>query len=332
MESKDAIKNAMQSVIHFPLNAKEGVGIELSRQYKLGNLFPVFILTNSSGDVIYRWTGYTESNRFIISLRKGLSDLTTIDERIARLQASPSFGDAVFLAGYSSDTGEHLNAVEYYRQAGNLATSKRSDFSYEIFENTANAVWKDMIPFDEVLPAADRVLNSKRKGTNYIVKMTRIMARLARKYDKTDRIAKYLQAGIDATANSRKESVRESHMLFLADYALYVNEDTVEAIKIKKTSMGDNWSSDPEKYYGYAKWCLERKIRLEEAEHYAREAGKRAYAGEFRAKVLNTLAEICFVRGDMSEAIRLIEMAIEQNPENDSYREQLERFQGNPGN
>ena len=34
----------------------------------------------------------------------------------------------------------------------------------------------------------------------------------------------------------------------------------------------------------------------------------------------------------MSEAIRLIEMAIEQNPENDSYREQLERFRENPGN
>ncbi len=321
----------MQSVIHFPLNSREGEGLELSKQYKIGNHFPVFILANSSGEVIYRWTGYTGSNRFINSFRKGLSDLTTINERIARLGTNAAFADAIFLASYSSDTGEHLNAVEYYRQAGSLATSRNSDYSYEIFQNTANAALKDMIAFDEVLPAADGVLNSKRKGTNNIVRMARIISRLARKYDKTGRIAKYLQAGIDATSNGRKESVRESHMLFMADYALYVNIDTAEAVNIKKTSLGDNWLSNPEKYYGYAKWCLERKIKLDEAEHYAREAGKRAYAGEFRAKVLNTLAEIVFIRGDTNEAIRLIDMAIEQDPEKDSYKEQRKRFQENPG-
>jgi tetratricopeptide (TPR) repeat protein len=319
----------VQSLIHFPINAKEGEGIELSKQHMIGSHFPVFILANSSGDVIYRWTGYTGSNRFINSLRKGLSDLTTINERVARLGNTPSFADAIFLASYSTDTGEHLKAVEYYRQARNLNTNKIFDYSFEIFENTANAVWKDMIPFSEVLPAADGVLNSKKKRTDNIAKMARIISRMARKYDKTSLIAKYLQAGIDATANSRKESVRESHMLFMADYALYVNIDTADAVNIKKTSLGANWSSNPEKYYGYAKWCLERKIRLDEAEYYAREAGKRAYAGEFRAKVLNTLAEIIYIRGDTNEAIRLIEMAIEQDPEKDSYKEQRKRFRAN---
>ncbi len=319
----------MQSVVHFPLNAKEGEGVELSRQYKIGSLFPVFILANSSGDVIYRWTGYTGSDHFISSLRRGLLDLTTVDKRKARLQTNPSFSDAIFLAGYSSDTGEHLKAVEYYRQAGSLATGRSSDYSYQIFENTAKAAWKDMIAFDEVLPAADGVLNSKRGRSGNVAKMTRLMIKLARKQDKTDRIAKYIQAGVDATANDRSESGRESHMLLLADYELYVNKDMVEAVRIKKSSMGDNWLANPEKYYGYAKWCLERKIILEEAEHYAREALKRAYAGEFRAKVLNTLAEICYARGNLAEAIRMMEMAIEQDPEKNSYKENLDRFRTN---
>lgn len=321
----------MQSVVHFPLNSKEGEGVELSRQYKIGSLFPVFILANSSGDVIYRWTGYTDSNHFINSLRRGLQDLTTVDERKARLQTNPSFPDAIFLASYSSETGEHLKAVEYYRQAGSLATGMRSDYSYEIFENTAKAAWKDMIAFDEVFPAADGVLNSKRGRSGNIAKMARLMIKLARKQDKTDRIAKYIQAGVDATANSRDESGRESHMLFQADYELYVNRDTVEAVRIKKTSMGDNWLSNPEKYYGFAKWGLERKIILEEAEHYAREALKRAYAGEFRGKVLNTLAEICYARGNLAEAIRTMELAIEQDPDKNSYKEKLERFRTNSG-
>lgn len=321
----------MQSVVHFPINSKEGKGVELSKQYKIGTLFPVFILANSSGDVIYRWTGYTGSSHFISSLRRGLRDLTTVDERKASLQTNPLFSDAIFLASYSSEAGEHLKAVEYYRQAGSLATGRSSDYSYEIFDNTAKAAWKDMIAFDEVLPAADGVLNSSRGRSGNNAKMARLMIKLARKKDKTDRIAKYIQAGVDATANSRDESGRESHMLLQADYELYVNKDTVEAVRIKKASMGDNWLANPEKYYGFAKWCLERKIILEEAEHYAREARKRAYAGEFRGKVLNTLAEICYARGNLAEAIRMMEMAIEQDPEKNSYKEKLERFQGDSG-
>ena len=321
----------MQSVVHFPLNSKEGEGVELSEQYKIGSHFPVFILANSSGDVIYRWTGYTGSDHFISSLRRGLLDLTTVDERKARLQSNPSFSDAIFLANHSTETGEHLKAAEYYRQAGSLVTGGSSDYSYEIFENTAKAAWKDMVVFDEVLPAADGVLNSNRGRSGNIAKMARFMVKLARKQDKTDRIAKYIQAGVDATADDRSASGRESHMLLQADFELYVNRDTVEAVRIKKSSMGDNWLANPEKYYGFSKWCLERMIILEEAEHYAREAGKRAYAGEFRATVLNTLAEIVYIRGDTNEAIRLIEMAIEQDPEKNSYKEKLERFRGHSG-
>jgi tetratricopeptide (TPR) repeat protein len=321
----------MQSVVHFSINSKEGEGVELSKQYKIGSLFPVFILANSSGDVIYRWTGYTDSNHFTKSLGIGLRYHTTVDERKARLQTNPSFPDAIFLASYSSETGEHLKAVEYYRQAGSLVTGGSSDYSYEIFENTAKAAWKDMIAFDDVLPAADGVLSSRRGRSGNIAKMTRLMIKLARKQDKTDRIAKYIQAGVDATADDRSASGRESHMIFQADFELYVNHDTVEAVRIKKSSMGDNWLANPEKYYGYSKWGLERKIILEEAEHYAREALKRAYAGEFRAQVLNTLAEICYALGDLAEAIRTMELAIEQDPEKNSYKEKLERFQGESG-
>jgi tetratricopeptide (TPR) repeat protein len=265
---------------------------------------------------------------FIRSLRRGLSDLTTVKDRIARCREKPAYPDAVFLARYMSEAGEHLEAIKYYRKAGDLGIAGRAAFYYEIFENTANAVWKEMIPFEEIFAPADAVMDSPRKKSDDIIKVVRVMSRVARKFNKGDKIAKYLRAGIDLTANGSTKTMKDSHIIFTADYALYVDGDTAGAVRIKKSAMGAGWQSDPERYYDYAKWCLERKIMLDEAEYYAREAGKRSHAGEFRAKVLNTLAEVLYERGNNAEAIRIIEMAIEEDPGKELYEKQLRKFRG----
>ena len=319
-------------MVHLPLNIKKGEGIELSKRYKVGSYYPLFVLTNSTGKVISRWTGYTGSSRFISSLRKALSDLITVEKRVARHQAKSTYKDALFLAQYNSDTGEHLKAVEYYRQARSLSGSAVFDYSFEIFENTSNATWKDIIPFDEVFPAADAVLTSKIKNRNNIIRVARIMSSLAREKGKTNQIATYLQAGIDATANSQDKKTKESHDLFLADRALYISGDTAEAIRIRKASLGRDWEIDPARFYPFARWCFERRINLEEAEMYTRMAVDRASQGKFKAKLLNLLAEICNARGNTEEAVRLTEMAIDQDPDNEQYRRQLKRFQESLGN
>jgi predicted Zn-dependent protease len=43
---------------------------------------------------------------------------------------------------------------------------------------------------------------------------------------------------------------------------------------------------------------------------------------------LNTVAEICFARGKKDEAIEAINRAIDEEPNNLLYQNQLERFQG----
>ena len=314
-------------MLHLSLNVEEGEGVELSEQYKVGNTYPVFILTDSNGEVIERWTGYAGSNAFASKLKKALSDPTALDKRIARFKAEPTLDDALSLAKYYSDAGEHLKAVEYYRQAESLGKGHTLDYSYQIFINTANAAWKDMIDFDEVLPAADSVLTSKLNNRNNVSKVAMIMGRLAREKGKTNQITKYLQAGLEATANSHNKNLRESHDLIMAEYALYVNADTTEAIRIKKASMGKGWEENRDKFYSFAKWCLERKINLEEAEIYARRTVDLVYPGKYRAKVLNTLAEICYAQGNTEKSIKLIKMAIGQEPDNEYYAKQLLRFQ-----
>ncbi len=150
-----------------------------------------------------------------------------------------------------------------------------------------------------------------------------MISRLSRKFKNTHALDKYLEAGLQASNSSRDKKLQESHDLLLAEQFLQIRGDTAEAVRIKKTSMGGGWKNNRDKFYAYAKWCLERKINLEEAETFTRRAIDLVYPGIYRARVLNTLAEICSARGKRTEAIQVTRLAIEQQPENPFYAKQL---------
>jgi len=316
--------------VHLPLNVTTEAGEKLKEEYRVGSTYPVYILTDKNGDIIARWTGYTGGAKsFVNTLRQKLRDLTTISTRETRMESNPNFDDAVILARYYTDIYENLKAIEYFRRAEKLKKIKAYDFSFDIFKNSANAAWTDKLPFDSVLPAADAVIANPKKNVNNTVKTAQMMARLANKLGQSSRISKYLQAGLDATAGDSR--YKSKHDNLRADYALYIKTDTALCLEIKKTSMGENWGDQRDKFYSFAKWCLDREINLEEAEIHARRTIDMVYPGKYRAKVLNTVAEICFARGDREEAIKMISLAIDQNPDDIFYRTQAERFREEVG-
>ena len=92
----------------------------------------------------------------------------------------------------------------------------------------------------------------------------------------------------------------------------------------------EGWEEDPGELNGFAWWCFENRINLEQAEDLARRGVELAPEGEEKAMVLDTLAELVFLRGDENEAVALIRQAIEQSPDNEYYREQMVRFGGEP--
>ena len=182
-----------------------------------------------------------------------------------------------------------------------------------------------MIESDRLFAAADRAVKSKKDIAN-VVRVGLIMANIFRNKDISGDLAEYLQAGIKATSGSRDDKFREYNALLRADYALHVENDFAKAIQIKKASMGEGWENDRDKSFAFAKWCLERKINLEEAENYARRTVNQVLPGKRRAIVLNTLAEIYYYQGESDKAVKIIEMAIEEDPEKEFYKEQLEKF------
>ncbi len=324
--ANDSIKALIISTVFCMIDVKTTEGERLITPYHIGNTFPVFVLTDSSGGVINRWTGYTGARPFIQSLKKSLSNLETINQRYDRLANLPSLDNALFLAGYNYEIGENAKAVEFYNQAQTLQTNKSVGYSYEIFQNTGDAVWKGTMKFSQLISAADKVLKTKSKDANAITNVARTMTMVARKVGRTADIARYLQAGIDITNAASDNMSKERHAIYLADQALYIEKDTTKAINLRKTSLGPEWQKNPEKYFGFSKWCLERNINLIEAENYARQAVDRASAGKLRATVLNTLSGIYEAQGNLNDATKTMELASEQDSTNESYTAELERL------
>jgi len=320
---KSAImKEALKSVIHMPVNVREGEGFDLSDKYRVGMTYPVFILTNSDGDVIRRWVGFNSANHFVGMLRMGLNDLTTIDERVNNFEQNPETNNALFLAGYYADTKEYLKAVNYYRRAQKLGGNTVIDYEYKIFQNMASAAWEYEIPFKDILPSADVLLRPDYKKPESVIKMARIISRVARKLDKTEYLKKYIDAGKKLTGPKSDDKSRRYFQEFEMDYALHVEHDTTKALNLKKSSLGQGWETSPDKFYDFADWCLQRKINLTEARKYALQATKYAPEGAFKGRVIKTTAEIYDALGDSKTAIDLMEAAMEQDPGN-SYYESL---------
>nr|MBN2277339.1 thioredoxin family protein [candidate division Zixibacteria bacterium] len=320
------MKQTLAKVMHLPLDVLRDEGGELARQYNVGTTYPVFILVNIDGDVISRWIGYNGPHRFITTLNKALADPITINQRAARFEKNPDYAEALYLAGYNSEIGEYLKAVDYYRRAGQLG-EKKKDFSFDIFKNYANAAWKDSIPFDQVLPSADSVLVSGNISGNDKIMAIKILGRLARDKNTTDWLIPYLQKGLDLTRATQTEESIAAYDLFRGDQALYARHDTAGAIVIQQTSLGPDWQKDPEKYFAFARWCLERKIHLDEAETYARQALQRATGDRFRAMIMATIGQICEARGNSDQAEAMYKAAVETDPTTRYFKTLLENIQ-----
>jgi len=320
------IGEALEQVVYYKTNLLTDDGRHLDSIYKAGISFPLFILANSEGDPIVRWSGYSQPNRFVEALNHALEDQTTVKERMERVRSNPNYPDSYFLANYFAGMEEHMAAVRYYKQAQNLGASQNANFEYEIFSNTADAAWKDQVSLDSVYPAAERFMNARGKTLDEIGRFGMGLSRLARKYSNTDSLGKYLDYALKTLKNPGNAKLNNVRMLLLSEHALMVKFDTTAAIEIQKSSMGEGWEDNPSRYYRFARWCLERRLNLEEAERYARMAVQRAPEGEFKAGVYSTLAEICYERGKIADAVMAIEKAIDIYPDNPSFMEKWEKY------
>ena len=110
------------------------------------------------------------------------------------------------------------------------------------------------------------------------------------------------------------------------DHALFVEKAPEKAVKLRKANLPEGWLENAEELNGFAWWCFQNRVNLEEAESLARKGVELAANDKTKAEILDTVAEICNARGSCKDAVTYIELAIQADPDSEHYKKQLERF------
>jgi thiol-disulfide isomerase/thioredoxin len=329
-KTSPVIQKGLESVVFHPLDAEKAEGLELAKPFKVTN-YPTFILTNAKGETIDRWLGYSSPERWEKSLTLAAADPTTVEEKKARFAAKPTAEDAAQLGRISAARRDHAEALALYEKAQSLAGGAPA-YAAPVFEQKAELYLgseNQDVTLDQVKQAAGVALAAPATTVEEKVDLAFGMRAVAHKANDPKLMSPYVTAAVDATAGPAGADFKEERKSLLVDHALYVEGDKEKALAMKRETMPAGWQEDSGKLNAFAWWCFENQVNLAEAEDLARKGVELAKPGAEKARVLDTVAEICNSRGDCKDAVKLIETAIKEDPANNYYKEQLTRFQKN---
>jgi tetratricopeptide (TPR) repeat protein len=319
------LKNALGRVVFLKLDAEKGEGKELAKEYNIEG-YPTFLLANAKGETVERWWGYGEAAEFIATLDSGVKDPTTIDQKRARFESNPNMNDAAKLATFYETQEDFHSSVEWYQRAQALRGSSDKDFRYEIFQNTTWGVYQDDFKTVDAKKAADAALAFEGRSVEDVANIAGMMTSLGRKKDDATIMVPYLELAMRETEGVDDESIQKKRTRLQVDHALFVEHDEAKAVSYKKATYDEGWMEDADSLNGFAWWCFETNVNLEEADALARKGVELADNGKSKAMILDTVAEICNARGSCKDAVFFIELAIQEDPDSEYYPKQLERF------
>jgi len=320
--------SALGNVVLHKVDGEKGEGPELEKQLQVAG-HPTFVLLNTSGETVDRWWGYSKADKFIAKLNAGLQDPTTIDQKRTRFATKPTMGDAEKLASFHETREEYKDAVGYYGEAQKLAAGSDRDFRYALFEATADGASGDDFSLAQAKQAADVALAYEGRTLDQVLGIAGTMTVLGRKKQDRDIMVPYLKLAMSESATSQDEDIQKSRKRLTAYHALYVERDEAKAVALRKEVLDADWQQDPKKLNSFAWWCFEGRVNLEEAEALARKGVELAADGKTKAKILDTLAEICNVRDNCKDAVHFMELAVAADPQAEEYPKKLEQFRKN---
>jgi thiol-disulfide isomerase/thioredoxin len=324
-QSNAEVKAILQNVVLFKIDAEKGAGIPLAADYEVGG-FPTYVLLDNQGKTTRQWMGY-EASDFLENMAEGLADPTPIEVRIERFKSAPTAEDALALAKYTAAREKTQESFALYEQAYELNSDPNVDYSAEIFMVAYDGYRNEEVSKAQMVKAGERVLAWEGRSPSDVIWIARYMAAVGRNEKDKELVVPFLAAAMRESENVSDESVVKLRKALLVDHALYVEKDIESAIALRKERLPEGWQQNPDALNAFAWWCFENNINLEEAEEMARNGVELAEAGASKAMILDTLAEICNLRGSCKDAVLYIDMAIKEDPDKEYYKEQRVRFQ-----
>ncbi len=306
------------------LDAEKGEGVSIAERYHVKN-YPTFVLTNADGDALDRWLGFKKAEHFTKTLAKAVVDPVTVSDRWTRFAKSPNAKDAAKLAAFRMGEGYYGDAAALYQRAMDM--NKVADYTWARFTAVSKGAKKGFFTNAAVIDAADALFARADESSSSMFGVLWTMRNMARHEANNDLFVPYLKAAIETTEESEDEEVAKYRKFYKADYVLFVEGDAEKAIEVKRAGMDEGWDKNANELNNFAWWCFENSINLDEAYELAGRGVDLAKAGNEKANILDTMAEICNLKGDCDEAVTLIHLAIAEDPENEYFQGQAERFE-----
>ena len=314
----------LASVVLVRIHNQRGDDSGLHKSYKVIG-YPTFVLASRTGETLYRWWGYSK-DEFMDEISKGLADPTTITEKQARYISNPDLKTAAALATYHFTRGDYKKSVDYYSDAAKYDPDY--DYTYEIYSACRGGFRKEMYSKEEVKEAADKALASEQVSTYHKLRIYDQLAQAILLFKDDPDILTYIREGYAYAGDKDEENIKYYKTRIKIAYTLYIEKDIPKAVNLKKNSFEAGWQDNAGNLNSFAWWCFENHINLEEAETLGRRGIKLAEPGRQRGNIMDTVAEICNLRGDTEEAIALMKNALKEVPDNEYYTKQLNKFRG----
>jgi tetratricopeptide (TPR) repeat protein len=318
------LQQALQTVVFYKVNAegKDG-GEALADEFTVKG-YPTFVMASVEGETIQRWWGFDSTPDFLAVFKEAMRDPTSIAEKKARFESQPTARDAGTLGEYYLTLKDVAEAVAYLEQAIELGETEEAHEVNLVLAKSIG-VGQEIFTVEDVKAAADRALRSPHISDTQTVDVARWTIRVL-KEENPAAAAPYIEAGLLATEGKEDEDLQKGRQSLLISQALMVKGDKELALRLKRETLSEGWEEDSRKLNGFARWCFENEVNLEEAEALARKGVELAKDDDRRAMILDTVAEIVNRRGDAAGAAALIQEAMELDPDNEHYTEQFERF------
>jgi thioredoxin-like negative regulator of GroEL len=314
------LKSGLKEVVFFSIDAEKGAGVELAKRFKVRS-YPNFLLANAEGNPVYRWVGYGDADGFLQNMNKGLADPTTLVDKEMRFEKKPTVKDAAAIADAALASSDMRKAATWYEKAAKL---QGGGYEGEIYMAKYYGLRAGLFTKDEVVAAADAVMAADKFDDKMMVYQTQ--QGLATATGDPALRHRYVEDAWNLVKDDDSPEAKSMRQYIAIDYALYVEKDPKKAADLKYDAMPEGWLENPDRLNQYAWWCFENKVDLERAETLARKGAELAEAGPQRAAILDTAAELCNALGNCEDAVSLAEQAKQNDPQNEYYSKQLERF------
>lgn len=326
LDGATLIRAALEPVVLFRIDAEKGEGPEVAAALEVQG-FPTYVLLTPTGETIDRWMGYSTPEEFAAALSPGVSDPVPLAVREERFTTAPTAELAAGLARVADSRGQYAAAVDYWTKAEELKSDPTVDYTLEAFFARAYGVREGAFTMEQVAQAADQVLDATAVSDSEKLEVAVFLHGTAERAGNAELAIPVVKRAVVLAESTKDPDAARPRASLLVTHALLVLKDPAKALEHRRALLPEGWRQSSAQLNGFAWWCFENRVNLDEAETLAREAVALAEAGSQKAACLDTLAEICAAKGGCDEAVEHITAAIAEAPESTYFREQLVRFE-----